>query len=100
MIFWAYAEVLTKQIKANAFQIAIFLGFFTNLTGSLSYPYTTNTSTFKTLFLAIFFTGIPLIMGQTLYIAGLRMSKNAGAVSIMGFASIVMSYFICIFRYN
>lgn len=39
-------------------------------------------------------------MGQTLYIAGLRMSKNAGAVSIMGFASIVMSYFISIFRYN
>lgn len=100
MVFWAYAAVLTKRIKANSYQITFYLALFTQFTGSVSYPYTVNTSTYENIFKGLIFTGVILTACQTLYIAALRMSRNTGLVSIMGFSSIVMSYFISIFRYN
>lgn len=100
MLCWAYAIVLTKRINANCYQINLILGLVVQLTGAVTYPYTTNQSTYETLSLAILFTGIPLTIAQTLFIAALRMSKNTGMVSIMGFSAVVVSYFINIFRYN
>lgn len=100
MGFWAYAIVLTKKIEANSYQINLILGLVVQLTGAVTYPYTTNQSTYETLSLAILFTGIPLTIAQTLFRAALRMSKNTGMVSIMGFSAVVVSYFISIFRYN
>lgn len=101
MAFFAYGAVITKKIKANAFQITLFMALATQWTGGMSYPYTTNTpSSYTKLLVAVFLTGIPLTICYTLYIAALKMTKNTGLVSLVGSSSIVISYFISIFRYN
>lgn len=100
MFIWAYGVTLTKKIMANTYQINFIMGLIIQFTGVLSYPYTTNTANFKQIIMAILLTGIPITICQTIYIAALRMSKNTGMVSIMGFISVAVSYFISIFRYR
>lgn len=100
MFFWSYAIVLTKNINANTFQINFIMGLIIMSVGTIAYPFTTNSSTYPTLLLAIILTGVPITIYHTLNIAALRMTKNTGVVSMMAFFSVVISYGISIFRYN
>ena len=76
------------------------MGLMWQFTGYMSYPYTSNQSTYTTLLIAIILTGIPLTIVQGLYIAALRMTQDMGFVRVMGFSCVVTSYFISIFRYS
>ena len=46
MVFWAYAAVLTKRIKANSYQMNFVLALCSLTTGPLTYPYTNNSSSY------------------------------------------------------
>ena len=100
MFACAYAIVLTKKIKANTYQINFFMGIVIQFSGVFMYPFTKNNANYTQIILGILLTGIPLSLGQTIYIAALRMSRNAGLVSITGFVTVGISYLISIFRYH
>lgn len=100
MVFWAYAIVLTKKIKANTFQINYVLGIYLLLAGALAYPYAESKCTKLSLFLSIFFFGIPIVLAQWFFIASLTMTKNTGVLTMLGFTSILIGYIVSIFRYG
>lgn len=50
--------------------------------------------------MAILFTGIPLIFDQWFLVAALMITKDTGVVSMIYFNSVVVGYFISVFRYG
>lgn len=100
IIVWGFGVVITKKAVANTFQINFNLGFCMLFTGSLAYPYIESKASLSSLFLALFFTALPMILGQWLFIGSLTMTKDTGVLNMMNFWSIFVGYMVSIFRYH
>jgi drug/metabolite transporter (DMT)-like permease len=44
--------------------------------------------------------GIVIAFGQTFFMLALLVSKKSGPVCMIGFTSVIFSYFLSVFRYN
>lgn len=49
---------------------------------------------------SLLYTGLVGAIGQFFFIAGLQIAKSTGSGAIIGFISVIIGYFVSIFRYN
>ena len=94
--------VLTKKLKElHTFQIVYHLGitgvFLCGLIycGSGQYKLT-----MQKLFLGLLLSGIPSVMSVLANITALKMTKNSGVLTIVGFSRVVMGYAVSILVYH
>ena len=52
------------------------------------------------LFLALFLSGIPSVVSVLANVTALKMTKNSGALTIIGFSRVVMGYLVSLLAYN
>jgi hypothetical protein len=65
------------------------------------YPFkVSNPSTIGTLFQALFYTGLPLALGQLVFVAALAMNKKTGQLVILTGIPVLLGYLISYFRYG
>lgn len=100
-VIWAYGVVTTKKLpRLNTFQINFHFGTCTLFTAAFLYPVFGQTATASQMGTGILTTGIPMAMGQFLFIGAFTITDKHGKVSVMAFALVIMSYLISIFRYH
>lgn len=100
-MIWAYGVIETKVLRnLNTFQINFHFGICTLLASALLYPLDKPAATPRQMATGIFTTGIPMTVGQFLFIGALSITEKHGKVSIMMFAQVIMGYILSIFRYK
>jgi uncharacterized membrane protein len=55
---------------------------------------------FKILFISIFLTGIPLVLGQLFSVAALALNKKTGQIVILSGIPVLIGYLLSYFRYQ
>jgi drug/metabolite transporter (DMT)-like permease len=101
-LLWAYAMVLTKEIKTqDAYQIGFHLGLMQIFTGAfagiwLGYP-TISVVDETMMFLKV---SIPLGIASVLMTLSLTMTKKTGSLTIVTFGNVLTGYLISVFRYG
>lgn len=103
MMFHGYGVVMTKKlVNTNSIQINYFLGVEIILTSAFAFPIRTEGTSLdlKTYLLAFPLCGLPMTIGQLLYIGAIGLTKHYGAITIVSFVSIIFGYCVSMIRYN
>lgn len=102
-IFWAYAMIITKDLKeTNPIQLSFVSGILYGGMGTLLYfPYqNTRLVTPYELVFDIIFAGGLITLATYLYMVGLTISKKTGNLTMTNFATVIFGYIISIVRYG
>lgn len=99
---WAYGTITVKSIVGlSSLHINLHFGIFTIIVNGLFYPiFVTDPKSIQTMVWGLLLCGVPMAVGNILYIYALTINKNTGLVTICISSAVVVGYIISIFRYN
>jgi hypothetical protein len=102
MTIWAYGTIVVKQmININSIQINFYFGVFLTLFCGLLYPvFVIDKQPLEKMLYGLFLCGMPMAVGNLIYIYALTINKNTGLNTLCISASVFVAYFISVFRYN
>ena len=94
--------VLTKQmVDINCVQINFHFSSLIMFSTGILYPlYVPQRFDISKILWALLYVGLPISVAGFMFNAALTMSNKTGALSISIFLSVIIGYFISIFRYN
>jgi hypothetical protein len=101
---WAYSLIVVRKVQGHShWTINFNYGIIMTMISALSYSVysdkviSNNPIMFVYLMLRL---GMITAIGQIFFMTALLLTKKAGEVSIIGFVSVIFSYFISVWRYN
>jgi hypothetical protein len=100
---WAYSIVTVKRIKNSThYHINFQYGYLMVMSAGCLYPNTSVAEEFKleSFLLSLVYQGLPLAIGQTFFSNALKMTKNHGITTMVGFIGVVLGYVVKVFRYK
>lgn len=102
MFLWAYGLLRVRTFYKNHHTYVNFhLGLMFTMASGILYPYQVKKkSDFWTLFIGIFMTGLPLALGQLVFVAGLGLNKKTGQIVLLTGLPVFVSYIVSYFRYG
>ncbi len=101
-LVWAYGTIVIKKIvELNSLHINLHFGIFTTIVNALLYPiFVTDPKPVLTICYGFFLCGIPMAIGNILFIHGIKISTNTGLTTICISSAVVVGYLISVLRYN
>ena len=102
MFLWAYGLLRVRTFYKNHHTYVNFhLGLmFTIASGALYPSQVYKKADLYTLFISIFMTGLPLALGQLVFVAGLALNKKTGQIVILTGIPVFVGYIVSYFRYG
>jgi drug/metabolite transporter (DMT)-like permease len=102
MFLWAYGLLRVRTFyKNNHTYVNFHLGLLFTITSGFLYPYQVHHKTdLYTLFISVFMVGLPLALGQLVFVAGLGLNKKTGQIVILTGLPVFVGYLISYFRYG
>lgn len=102
MFLWAYGLLRVRTFYKNHHTYVNFhLGVVFTITSGFLYPHQVHSpASFRTLLTAAVLTGLPLAVGQMLFVAGLGLNKKTGQIVILTGIPVFVGYFVSYFRYG
>jgi len=102
MFLWAYGILRVRTYyKNNHVYVNFNLGLLFTITSGFLYPHQVQKKTdFKILFISVFLTGIPLVLGQLFSVAALALNKKTGQIVVLSGIPVLIGYLISYFRYQ
>lgn len=102
MFLWAYGLLRIRTFyKNNHTYVNFHLGLCFTVASGILYPYQVHKkSDVWTLFVAIFMTGLPLALGQLVFVAALGLNKKTGQLIILTGLPVLVGYLVSYFRYG
>lgn len=102
MTIWAYGTIVVKDIiNLNAIQINLYTGIFMTVTSGLLYPiFVSVKQPLFTMFIGLFLCGLPMAVGNLIYVYALTINKNTGIATLCITSSVFIGYILSIFRYH
>lgn len=100
---WAYSIVIVKKIKNGThYHMNFQYGYLMLMAAGCLYPNTKVPQNFKLegFLMSLVFQGLPLAIGQTFFSNALRLTKNHGITTMVGFIGVILGYFVKVFRYK
>mgnify|MGYP000963401259 FL=1 len=102
MFMWAYGLLRVRTFYKNTHvHVNFHLGLLFIMSSGFLYPMKVDKpSNLWTLFIGIFMTGLPLAVGQLVFVAGLGLNKKTGQLIILTGIPVFISYLLSYFRYG
>jgi drug/metabolite transporter (DMT)-like permease len=101
LAIWALGVVVIKRLKhSNAIQINYHQGIIIVISCGLTYPFYESKTSLTEIITCFLINILPVLGGQSLFIAALTMSKNLGMITMITFTCVIVSYLLSIFRYH
>jgi drug/metabolite transporter (DMT)-like permease len=102
IVIWAYGQVITKRLKTlNFIHVNIHLGMSLTLASGILYPvFVKNPTSIGIMIEALIWCGIPSTFSSFCFIGAITISKQTGILTLFQFISVIIGYFVSIFRYN
>ncbi len=100
---WAYSIVAVKKVKNSThYHLNFQYGYLMIMSAGCLYPNTSIKEDFKleAFLLSLIYQGLPLAIGQTFFSNALKLTKNHGVTTMVGFIGVVLGYLVKIFRYK
>jgi drug/metabolite transporter (DMT)-like permease len=102
MFLWAYGLLRVRTFYKNHHTYVNFhLGLMFTIASGVLYPSQVHKKAdLYTLFISIFMTGLPLALGQLVFVAGLALNKKTGQIVILTGIPVFVGYIVSYFRYG
>lgn len=102
MFLWAYGLLRVRTYYKNNHTFVNFqFGLLLSILSGFLYPYQVQKKTpWDVLLVSIFTVGLPLAVGQLLFVAGLALNKKTGQIVILTGIPVLMGYLVSYFRYG
>jgi hypothetical protein len=87
------------MINVNSIQINLYFGTFTTIISGICYPiFVTNPQPLNKMVIGLFLVGLPMAVGNLLFVYALTINKNTGLATLCISGAVFVAYFISIFR--
>jgi len=102
MFIWAYGLLRVRTFYKNTHvHVNFHLGILFIISSGFLYPIkVTKPSSLWLLFQGLFYTGLPLALGQLVFVAGLGLNKKTGQLVILTGIPVLLGYLLSYFRYG
>ena len=102
MFLWAYGLLRVRTFYKNHHTYVNFhLGVVFTISSGFLYPHQVHKpASFGKLLTAVVLTGLPLAVGQMLFVAGLGLNKKTGQIVILTGIPVLVGYLVSYFRYG
>jgi drug/metabolite transporter (DMT)-like permease len=102
MFVWAYGLLRVRTFYKNTHvHVNFHLGLLLVFSAGFLYPIKVkHPSSLWTLFIGLFMTGLPLALGQLVFVAGLGLNKKTGQLIILTGIPVFIGYLVSYFRYG
>lgn len=100
---WAVSIVIVKKIKNSThYHLNFQYGYMMVMAAGTLYQNTGVAEEFKmeAFLRSLLYQGLPLAVGQTFFSNALRLTKNHGITTMVGFIGVILGYLVKIFRYK
>jgi len=87
--------------KNNHTYVNFHLGVIFTIFSGFLYPYQVHhKSDLSTLLMSVLLVGLPLVLGQMVFVAGLALNKKTGQIVILTGIPVMVGYLLSYFRYG
>jgi drug/metabolite transporter (DMT)-like permease len=100
---WAYSIVIVKQAKnATHYHLNFQYGYLMVMSAGCFYYQTSVPEPFRleAFLWSLLYQGLPLAIGQTFFSNALKLTKNHGITTMVGFIGVILGYFVKVLRYK
>jgi len=100
---WAYSIVIVKKVKNSThYHLNFQYGYMMIMAAGCFYQNTVVPNEFKleAFLWSLLYQGLPLAIGQTFFSNALKLTKNHGITTMVGFIGVILGYFVKVFRYK
>lgn len=100
---WAVSIVIVKKVRNSThYHLNFQYGYMMVMAAGLLYQNTQVSDDFKleAFLWSLLYQGLPLAVGQTFFSNALRLTKNHGITTMVGFIGVILGYLVKIFRYK
>lgn len=100
---WAYSIVIVKQVKNSThYHLNFQLGYMLIMSAGCLYPNTQVPQELRvsSFLMSLLLQGLPLAIGQTFFSNALKLTKNHGITTMVGFIGVILGYLVKVFRYK
>jgi drug/metabolite transporter (DMT)-like permease len=100
---WAYSIVIVKKIKNSThYHLNFQYGYLIIMASGCLYQNTEVASELKleAFLWSLLYQGLPLAIGQTFFSNAVKLTKNHGITTMVGFIGVILGYLVKVFRYK
>jgi drug/metabolite transporter (DMT)-like permease len=100
---WAFSIVIVKKVQhATHYHLNFQYSYILIMAAGCLYPKTEVMPEFKVeaFLLSLIYQGLPLAIGQSFFSNALKLTKNHGITTMVGFIGVILGYLVKVFRYK